>query len=106
MASYSDRKSVEDIVMRFVELVKKQINVRSAYLYGSYAKGSYTDDSDIDVAVVGDEFSGDKIEDTFMLMKIRRKVDNRIEPHPFRSEDFDISNPFVNEIVSTGIRII
>ena len=106
MASFSDRKAVEDIVIRYVELVKKKLNVHSAYLYGSYAKGTYTEDSDIDIAIVADEFSGDKVKDILTLMKIRREIDNRIEPHPFRSDDFDVSNPFVKDIMSNGIRIM
>jgi hypothetical protein len=39
-------------------------------------------------------------------MKLRRTVDYRIEPHPFRPEDFTPDNPEVAEILRTGIRII
>ena len=39
------------------------------------------------------------------LMRLRRKIDSRIEPHPFREVDFDISNPIVNEIVKYGQEI-
>jgi hypothetical protein len=39
------------------------------------------------------------------LMKLTRKIDTRIEPHPFREKDFDPSNPFVNEIISHGMEI-
>lgn len=63
------------------------------YLYGSYTSGNYTADSDIDIAVVADDFSGDIIEDTFKLMKIRRSVDNRIEPHSFSIEEFNENDP-------------
>lgn len=106
MASFNDNRKIEDIVNAYVELVKKEINVSSIYLYGSYAKGTYSEDSDIDIAVVGENFIGDPIEDTLKLMRIRRKVDTRIEPHPFRKSDFDLSNPYVQEIVRTGIKII
>jgi hypothetical protein len=56
-------------------------------VYGSYVRGPFTDDSDIDIAVVVDGFSGDLVEDTIKLMKIRRNVDNRIEPHPFSVDE-------------------
>ncbi len=36
------------------------------------------------------------------LMRIRRKIDSRIEPHPFREKDFEIANPLVNEIIKHG----
>ena len=34
------------------------------------------------------------------LMRLRRKIDSRIEPHPFREKDFNITNPVVNEILN------
>ena len=35
-------------------------------------------------------------------MRSRRKIDSRIEPHPFKEKDFNITNPIVNEIVKYG----
>jgi len=106
MASFYDMETIKQIASQFAELVKSEMNIKSVYLYGSVVKGANTEDSDIDIAVVGDDFSGDLIEDTFKLMKIRRKVDNRIEPHPFKSTEFDKANPFVAEILATGIKIM
>ena len=106
MASCNDRKKIEDIAREFADLVKKEMNIKSVYLYGSFVKNTGSADSDIDIAVIGDDFIGDPIEDTLKLMRLRRKVDNRIEPYPFKSDDFNISNPLVQEILNTGIRII
>ncbi|MCX7884916.1 MAG: nucleotidyltransferase domain-containing protein [Caloramator sp.] len=106
MASFDDRNRIEEIVKKYAELLKCEMNIRDVYLYGSYVKGNYTEDSDIDIAVVGDDFSDDIIENTLKLMKLRRKIDNRIEPHPFNSKDFNISNPFVKDIIETGIKIM
>lgn len=36
---------------------REEMDVKHIYLYGSYAKGNYSSDSDIDIAVVGDDFS-------------------------------------------------
>ena len=106
MAYVIFKEEIEKIVKKYIELVKKEINIRKAYLYGSYINGNFTEDSDIDIAIVADDFIGDIVEDTFRLMKIRRKVDNRIEPHPFKTSDFDLSNPYIKEIVDTGVRIL
>ena len=38
-------------------------------------------------------------------MKLTRKIDLRIEPHPFEKSDVDDHNPFLEEILRTGIRI-
>ncbi|MFO7935513.1 MAG: nucleotidyltransferase domain-containing protein, partial [Bacteroidales bacterium] len=81
--------------------------VRSKYdfvrliLFGSFAKGNYHEDSDIDIAVVLKDYNN-LIATQLDLMRLRRNIDSRIEPHPFREEDFDITNPIVNEIVKYG----
>lgn len=36
------------------------------------------------------------------LMRLRRKIDSRIEPHPFRENEFNLSNPLVSEIIKYG----
>lgn len=99
-------KQIKDIALKYAEVIKDHIELHSLYIYGSYAKGNYTKDSDIDIAVIADGYTGDLIEDTFKLMKIRRSVDNRIEPHPFLIEEFNENNPIAKEIMSTGVRIV
>jgi predicted nucleotidyltransferase len=106
MASLNSKQKVEELVTKYSKLVKEKIDVRHVYLYGSYVKGDYTPDSDIDVAIVGDDFSGDLVEDTLMLMKIRRKIDNRIEPRPFKTSEFNASNPLAREIMNTGVKVM
>jgi len=46
-----------------------------------------------------------KKDDQLLLMKLRRKVDLRIEPHPFLIEEFSADNPFVKTIIETGEEI-
>ncbi|HHV19439.1 MAG TPA: nucleotidyltransferase domain-containing protein [Thermoanaerobacterales bacterium] len=106
MASFNDKRRVEEIVTKYSRLVKEEIDVKHVYLYGSYAKDNYSSDSDIDVAIVGDDFIGDPIEDTLRLMKMRRKIDSRIEPRPFKTSDFNISNPLAREIMNTGVKVV
>jgi len=97
---------IEHIVKKYADMVMKELEVSQMYLYGSYAKGTFSIDSDIDIAVVGENFIGDPVEDMLKLMRIRRKVDMRIEPHPFKSSDFQLSDPYIKEILETGIRIL
>ncbi|ACV64734.1 DNA polymerase beta domain protein region [Desulfofarcimen acetoxidans DSM 771] len=100
MAFSSIREEITSIAEKYADLVKEEMNVESVYLFGSFVNGNHDRDSDIDIAVITDDFSGDIIEDTLKLMKIRRKVDTRIEPHPLRKD-----NPFVREVIATGRRI-
>jgi len=39
------------------------------------------------------------------LMRLRRKIDLRIEPHPIGESEFNNTNPFAWEVQSTGIEI-
>ncbi|MHB1393693.1 MAG: nucleotidyltransferase domain-containing protein [Clostridia bacterium] len=106
MAVITDKLDIINIVKQYTDLVRKEISIKHVYLYGSYTKGNFTEDSDIDLAIVGDDFSEDLYEYTLKLMKIRRKVDTRIEPHPFRTSDFTKDNPFVLEILNSGVKIV
>jgi uncharacterized protein len=99
-------KRINEVALQYANVLKHHFQLHSLYVYGSYAKGKFTEDSDIDIAVVADGFSGDLVEDTFQLMKIRRGVDTRIEPHPFLVEEFHENNPLANEVLRSGIRII
>jgi predicted nucleotidyltransferase len=73
-------------------------------MFGSFAKGTNHEDSDIDIAIVVNNVS-DIIDAQIDMMKMRRKIDLRIEPHPFMVNDFNIENPVVNEILKSGIQI-
>jgi len=96
-----DKGDALNIAKRYAVAVKDKYNCERIILFGSYAKGNYNNESDIDVAVILKDF--DNIFDMqFELMKIRRKIDSRIEPHPFRLKDFEVSNPLVSEIIKHG----
>ncbi len=99
-----DRKIIND-VKYFVEQLKKEINIQSVYLFGSYARGKNKDYSDIDVAIVSNSFEGFMLADNDKILEITKNINRMIEPHPFRAEDFTEDNPFVKEIISTGVKI-
>ena len=102
---------ISDIILnsinKFVEESEKiGIHLQQVILFGSYAKGNNNEWSDIDLAVVSDSFEGIRFNDNMKLSKpvVRANID--IETHPYRPEDFTEENPFVNEILKTGIRIL
>ena len=106
MVDINNREDIKEVALKYADVLKKNYKLSSLYIYGSYAKENYTADSDIDIAVVAENFTGDLIEDTFQLMRLRRKVDYRIEPHPFMSNLFNEDNPEAREVIKTGIRVI
>ena len=89
----------------FIDQLKSEINIQSVYLFGSYANATNKDYSDIDVAIISDSFKGFLFYDNEKILGITKNINRMIEPHPFRTEDFTEENPFVKEIISTGVKI-
>ena len=88
-------------IKTYAEVIAREFKPEKIILFGSYAKGNFNDDSDIDIAVVFKDY-GNLIDMQLELMRLRRKIDSRIEPHPFRECEFELSNPIVNEIIKYG----
>ncbi len=97
--------NIEDKIQRFIQLASQDLKLDAVYLFGSHAKGKMHEWSDIDLAIVSPDFSGDHFDDTKSLIPYILKVDTAIEVHPFRSDEFSADNPFVQEILDTGVRV-
>ena len=74
-------------------------------LFGSFARNEQHEWSDIDLAIVAEEFGSFRPENSRRMSPALTKHAD-IEPHPFRPEDFTDWNPFVQEIKRTGIRVV
>lgn len=105
MVEKTINKDIEDSINKFIKEIKKQYNITAIILFGSYEKGTENEDSDIDIAVISDDF--DDIYDCMaILMGMTWDIDARIEPHPITTKDYEnVSNPFVQEIIDTGIKV-
>ena len=102
-----DKKTdINSKINDFVNEVKRNIQVKTIYLFGSFVNGRNSRYSDIDVAIVSDDFMGFKFEDRKKINPIILKINTNIEIHPFTSKEFEEKNPFVKEILKTGKRIL
>lgn len=92
-------------VNKFKEKVQQYYKVTAIILFGSYAKGTQNEDSDIDIAVISEDF--DDIYDCMAsLMGLTWDIDARIEPHPIKKKYFDeVSDYFIKEVIDTGIKV-
>ena len=94
------------IVALFIDNAKSDnINIEKVLLFGSYSKGNQNEFSDIDLAVVSNDFEGNRFKDNMKLARARVRTNINLETHPFRSEDFNEDNLFVKEILKHGIQI-
>ena len=94
-------------VKEFLRLLDENgVTVSEAYLFGSAARGEFTENSDIDLAVVSREFEGILFHDVKKISKYRRKVDLRLEIHPFSLREIESDPPaFFQHIQKEGIRV-
>jgi predicted nucleotidyltransferase len=97
------RSEVIDKLKRYKELLSRQFSFEEVILYGSYATGNFDENSDVDVAIVVDGIEGDSFNTRPLLWKIRRKVDDRIEPILI-DKNHDESG-FLANIRKTGVKI-
>ena len=95
-----DKREAIIVAQNYINNVSKILKIEQAFVFGSYAKGNYRSDSDIDVAVVLKNVHN-LFDVQIDLLSLRRDTDLQIEPHPFRDTDFNTDDPFVNEILQT-----
>ncbi len=97
-----DKEQAIGLARQYKNAVAERLPLKAMYLYGSFSKGTYTAESDIDIAVVVDSLSDDYFKDTPLLWKLKRKISNLIEPVLLIE---DKNNPLYSDILRTGILI-
>ncbi len=97
-----DKGEAIEIARKYKSLVAEHLPIKALYLYGSYSKGGYTDESDIDIAVVLEQLGDNYFKDASMLWRVGDKVSFLIEPVLLTE---DINNPLYYDIMKTGIAI-
>lgn len=101
-----DNRTNKNISAYISFVAQNNSNLLKAYLFGSYAKDRDVADSDIDLALIINNLDDNKRFDLqVQLMFLASDFDLRIEPHPISTKDFNYNNPFVAEILKTGIEI-
>jgi len=97
---------VKAIVDEYLQKLRENdIHIKEALLFGSQLKGRADKWSDIDIALVSDDFEGNRYEDRNKIRKITLSVNPMLSPLPFRTNDFSEKDPFVKHILKTGMRM-
>ena len=71
------------------------------YLFGSYAKLIYKENSDVDIAVIGGKINAK------LINKLEKKYGLKIELHYFKKDEFykNKKDPLIKEIIKNGIKL-
>jgi len=96
-----DKKYAINISKKFSDEIKNLFPVEKIILFGSFAKGTHHNWSDIDIAVVVKRFDFDYFDAYRKLGDISLKLDTRIEPIIIdKTKDF---SGFLKTIFKEGI---
>ena len=102
-----DFENVRRIAVDYAESVRKELSVNKTVLFGSFANGNANETSDVDICFFLNDFGGksrvDIIGELLRLCRIYKGA--FFEPIAFQTSEIERGNPFVKEILSTGIEI-
>ena len=94
---------VMNLAKAYANAVRRMMDTKGIYLYGSYAKGTAREDSDIDIAVIVDRVPGDYLNAVSKLWGLTRSVGDAIEPVLLTEQDNQ--SHFIETVYRTWIAI-
>lgn len=100
-----DKKSVVyDKIRRYVESITRFVDVDRVVLYGSWAKGNPTAQSDIDLAIFSAQFGKNRLREMQLLSELAWDIDASIEAVPYPASLLSNNDPakFVYQILQMG----
>lgn len=97
-------RNLKKVLKSFRQELEKKIRVKKMILFGSYARGTPRDYSDIDVAVVSPDFKERGMDDYTLLDRAAREVTPLIEAFPYTPKDIrnHVRGDFLDHILKTG----
>lgn len=99
---------VQKIARGYVEQLGHEIRVREAILTGSWAKGSYLEDSDVDLLIVSDDFSRMSLPERLVYLQKAWRNKLPLEAFGYTTREFQAlrkNSTYVRDAVRYGIRI-
>ncbi len=102
-------EAVMEATRQYVAEVRSVMPIDKAVLYGSYAKGTATEWSDVDICFFSKAFEDRRSIDVIIdLLGLARKYNPAIsfEPNVFPTSEIENDNPFVKEVLRTGREIL
>jgi predicted nucleotidyltransferase len=104
------KDQVIKIAKGFLEILRQTHDVRQAYLFGSYAKDTAKDYSDVDLAIVLGTLGVSEespFDESFMIFHAAQKYNSLLEVVCFVQEEFDRDGgALVRLIKKEGIRLV
>ncbi len=95
---------VREIINQYVQFLSQIIRVKKVILFGSYAMGTATDESDIDIAIESPDFDDNYLAEWQRLQRTiwRSGVEPILEPRPLHPQ----MQPFFKEEIMTKGKVV
>jgi len=95
---------------KFLDQVRGKYDVRDAYLFGSFSKGTPADYSDVDLAIILGGSPGLEeplFDESFMIFHEAQEFNSRLEVVCFPQEEFDQEGgALARQIKKEGIKLL
>lgn len=98
------REAIEDL-----RGIRERLGIREAYLAGSFARGDWLLQSDIDLIIVSDRFEGKEIGERFWMIKKMLNTNISIDLLAFTCDEFEEAKNrsiILQDMLEYAIRII
>ena len=103
------RQTIKSIIRKYIcNLESLGISIQKVIVFGSYAKGTFTKDSDIDIAVISNEFEKMRLWDKAKYLgRAARGIPYPIEAIGVSPSEFEKSRQgtLIDEVKRNGIEI-
>lgn len=101
-----DQNTIIAISQKAKQKLLENLTIDQLIVFGSQVTGKAKPYSDIDIAVISNEFGKDYWEEEKQVSQIVKSIDNRFEVHVFNHEDFSNTlDPLVSEIQKFGVTV-
>jgi len=92
------------MVLDILEEIVKIKNIEDIYLFGSYSKLIFREDSDIDFAIISEEVNKKEVNNS--VKKLEKRFKKKIEIHFFTREFYkNKRDSLVKEILQNGVKL-
>jgi len=92
------------ILSEFIRSAMEACNIKQIILFGSWAKGTASANSDIDLAVISD--SVNELEAAKITKFLEKKFGKEIQLHYFTTKGYEKKNALISEIKRDGILLL
>ena len=93
------------MISEFIRRLLDSVRIKQAILFGSWAKGTSSSGSDIDIALILEKETKNDIEIANITKNMENKFRKEIQVHPFTYASFGEKNKLTDEIKRDGIRV-